>query len=129
VSAGDKPRRTDRVGDLVRQVLSELLVRGVKDPRVAAGFVTITGVDVSPDLRHARVYVSALGDEAAREAALAGLRSAAGWLRRELGRRIHTKYTPELTFSRDPSIETARRVESLLADLQVEEDEEQEDEA
>ena len=129
MNAGDKPRRADRVGDLVRQVLSELLLRGVKDPRVAAGFVTVTDVDVSPDLRHARVYISTLGDDAARKAALAGLTSAAGWLRRELGRQIHTKYTPELTFMRDPSFETASRVESLLADLDAEDEADQEDEA
>ncbi len=110
-------RRVDRVADLVREVLSDLLVKGVKDPRVSAALVTVTDVDVSPDLRHARVYVSTLGDEAAQEAGLAGLRSAAGYLRRELGRHLHTKYTPELHFDRDPSLAAAARVEELLTEL------------
>lgn len=114
---GERPRRPDRVGDLVRQVLSELFLRGLKDPRVAAGMVTITSVDVSPDLRHARIWVSALGDEAGRAAALAGLRSASGWLRRELGRNIRTKRTPELQFLPDPSLATANRIEGLIAEL------------
>ena len=109
-------RRTERVGDLVRNVLSELILRGIKDPRVAGALVTVTGVDVSPDLRHAQVFVSSPDDRV--EAAIAGLESAAGWLRRELGRRIQTKYTPELHFSRDASIAEGARIERMLSELE-----------
>lgn len=113
-------RRIDRVGDLVRAALSEILLRGLKDPRVRAGFVTVTEVEVSPDLRHAHVWVSIIGDEDAYEQALAGLEAAAGYLRRELGQRISTKYTPALRFSRDLSAEQGAYIEQKLAGLDIE---------
>ncbi len=112
-----KNRRMDRVGDLVRAELSEILVRGLSDPRVKSGFVTVTDVDVSPDLRHAQVWVSVIGDEPAQAEALAGLTAAAGYLRRELGQRISTKYTPALRFQRDKSAEQGAWVEQTLAGL------------
>ncbi|MBI3769498.1 MAG: 30S ribosome-binding factor RbfA [Deltaproteobacteria bacterium] len=108
-------KRTDRVGALLKSALAELLLRDVKDPRV--GLVTITGVDVSPDLKHARVFVSALGDAEARARSLAGLASARAFLQAHAGRRIGLRFTPELRFEIDPSFEAADRVERLLRDL------------
>src|SRR5437762_12920282 len=102
--------RMRRVNEAVRQVLSEA-VGELKDPRV--GFVTVTGVKTSPDLRHARVYVSVLGDEAAREASLDGLRSAHGFLQRRVADELPLKHTPTLNFEYDPSVARGMRISSL----------------
>lgn len=108
-------RRTDRVGDLMRSEIADLLLRRVKDPRI--GFVTVTGVEVSPDLRHAAVFVSIL-DEGARAAeTLDALDRAAGFLRTELGRRMRMKYTPELMFKQDDTPSRAGRIEAMLEEL------------
>ncbi|HEX2196395.1 MAG TPA: 30S ribosome-binding factor RbfA [Actinomycetota bacterium] len=104
-------QRTERVGKVARQVLGDA-IRSLKDPRV--GFVTVTAVRVSADLRHARVAVSVLGDEAARKASLAGLESAKPVLRGELGRQMRMKYLPDLTFVLDEGAERAERIEELL---------------
>ena len=119
-----KNRRMSRVGDLIRAALSEVLQRGLADPRVTSGLVTITDVDVSPDLRHAIVWVSVIGDEEAQDKALAGLKAAANYLRRELGGRIATKYTPALRFQQDRSAERGARMERTLAGLDFEREEE-----
>ena len=103
--------RTDRVGEEFREILAEEIQR-LKDPRI--GFVTVTGVDVSPDLKRARVYYTAYGDDRERKASEAGLRSATSHLRRELGRQIRLKVVPELEFEVDLSIETGERVDRLL---------------
>jgi ribosome-binding factor A len=84
--------RTDRVGALLQAALSELLLRGVKDPRI--GMVTITGVKISPDLKHASVYVSTLGDSAAQARTLAGLASARSYLQSQAGRKLGLRFTP-----------------------------------
>jgi ribosome-binding factor A len=104
--------RTDRVGALLQAALSELLLRGAKDPRI--GMVTITGVKLSPDLKHASVYVSTLGDADAQKRMLAGLASARTYLQSQAGRRLGLRFTPELRFEIDPSIDAAERVERLL---------------
>lgn len=108
-------KRTDRVGALLKVALSELLLRGVKDPRV--GMVTVTGVDLSPDLKHARVFVSTIGDEDARKQSLAGLASARRYLQAQAGKRLGLRFTPELRFEIDPSFEAGDRMERLLRDL------------
>jgi ribosome-binding factor A len=105
-------KRSDRVGALVQGVIAELLLRDVKDPRI--GMVTVTGVELSPDLKHARVYVSALGDDAARERSLQGLASARPYLQSQVGRRLGLRFTPELRFALDPSLERAARIDRLL---------------
>ena len=104
--------RMRRVDEAVRAVLSDAIAVEVKDPRV--GFVTVTAVKTSPDLRHAHVYVSVLGDETAREASLAGLRSAHGFLQRHLAAELSLKHTPTLTFSYDQSIDRGMRITELL---------------
>lgn len=109
--------RTDRVGALLQAALSEALLRGVKDPRV--GMVTITGVKLSPDLKHATIFVSAHGDAAAQARTLAGLTSARTYLQSQAGRRLGLRFTPELRFEVDPSIDAAARLDQLLREAQV----------
>lgn len=107
--------RTERLSDLVRDEISRLLLREIKDPRI--GFVTITGVAVSPDLRHARVFVSVLGEEATREASLLALRSASGFIQRALFRNLRLKHSPAVTFHFDDSMERGERIERVLRQI------------
>jgi ribosome-binding factor A len=106
-------RRTERMSALLQEAIAGQLARGVKDPRVAG--VTITGVDVSPDLRHAVVYYRVLGGEADRARVEGGLGRAAGYLQSVVGRELGLRYTPTLRFAFDPTPDQARRLESLLA--------------
>jgi ribosome-binding factor A len=106
---GDRLRR---VNQAVRQVLSDAITTDLKDPRV--GFVTVTAVDVSPDLRHAHVYVSVLGDDSAKEDSLAGLRVAHGYLQRRIAGELRLKHTPTLNFAFDDSIERGMRISELI---------------
>jgi ribosome-binding factor A len=101
-----------RVDEAVRAVLSDAITKDLKDPRV--GFVTVTGVKTSPDLRHARVYVSVLGEEQAREASLEGLRSAHGFLQGRIAHELSLKRTPALSFQYDESIDRGMRISELL---------------
>lgn len=103
-----------RVNESVREVLSEA-VPELKDPRI--GFVTLTGVETSPDLRHARVFVSVLGSESNRERSLAGLQAAHGVLQARLARQLRLKRTPQLTFEYDPSVERGVRMSRLIDEL------------
>lgn len=105
-------RRIERVADEILHVVAELLRREIKDPRI--GMVTLTKVELSADLRHARVYFSVIGGVEARDRSLAGLRSAAGFLRSRLGRRLGLRVAPEIVFAFDSSMEEADRVSRLL---------------
>jgi ribosome-binding factor A len=109
MSAGERMRRVDTA---VRQVVGDTVAQDLKDPRV--GFVTVTDVKTSPDLRHARVYVSVLGEPAEQEASLEGLRSAHGFLQRRVASELRLKHTPELEFVLDDTAEKAFRLEALL---------------
>jgi ribosome-binding factor A len=104
--------RIRRVNEAMRAVLSDAIATDIKDPRV--GFVTVTGVKTSPDLRHARVYVSVLGDDAAREGTLAGLRSAHGYLQGRLASALRLKHTPALTFEYDDTVDRGMRISEIL---------------
>ena len=104
--------RMRRVDEAVREVLSDVLTHEVKDPRV--GFVTVTDVKTSPDLSHARVYVSVLGDAEAVSASLEGLRSAQGFLQGRIGGELRLKHTPTLSFFHDDTAERAQRLERLM---------------
>src|SRR5438552_3349752 len=106
--------RMRRVNESVRQVLSEALPE-LKDPRI--GFVTVTGVETSADLRHARVFVSVLGSERKRTATLAGLAAAHGILQAHLARELRMKRTPQLTFEYDPTVERGVRMSKLIDEL------------
>jgi ribosome-binding factor A len=102
-----------RVNEAMRAVLSETIATDLHDPRV--GFVTVTAVKTSPDLRHARVYVSVLGDEAARAASLEGLQSAHGFLQSRVAAAVRLKHTPTLTFDYDDTVDHGMRIHELLA--------------
>jgi ribosome-binding factor A len=108
------PDRMRRVNESVRQVLSEAIGQ-LKDPRI--GFVTITGVETSSDLRHARVYLSVLGAERKRAQTLAGLEAARVLLQARLGRELRMKRTPQLAFEYDPSVERGVRMTKLIDEL------------
>lgn len=111
--------RPDRVSEEFREVLAEEIPR-LKDPRV--GFVTVTGVRVTPDLRRATVYYTALGDEGQRKATRAGLRSATGHLRRVIGHEVRLKFLPALEFEEDDTGPRAQRVDELLRQIHREPD-------
>jgi ribosome-binding factor A len=126
-----EPRRPDRVAAAIREEVASFLAEGAKDPRIRA-FVTVTGVEATRDLRHANVFVSLMGDEAACEATLEGLRSVASHLRPRIGRALRLRNAPELHFKLDESVARASRIETILADLRRERegaDEAQPDEA
>jgi ribosome-binding factor A len=106
-------KRAIRVAESLREGIAELLVEGVRDPRV--GFTTVTEVRLSPDLRQAKVFVSVYGNPEERQRTLAALAAAQGFLRRELGPRLRLRYTPELTFLADETLDRAERVSELLA--------------
>ena len=104
--------RMRRVNEAVREVLSVQLALGLKDPRI--GFVTVTGVETTPDLRQARVFVSVLGDDETRAAALAGLRSSRGFLQARLNSELRMKRTPTLDFVYDHTTDRAARLAELM---------------
>ena len=106
-------KRTERLNDLLREEISELLRRQVKDPRLS-GFLTVTEVSTSPDLRQAKVFVSIMGSEEDKRGTLEGLTSASGFLRRELKRHLTLRRIPELTFCRDDSIEHGAYILKLI---------------
>jgi ribosome-binding factor A len=109
--------RMRRVNESVRQVLSES-VGDLKDPRI--GFVTITGVETSPDLRHAKVFVSVLGSAKKRDATISGLNSSHGVLQATLAKELRMKRTPQLTFEYDPTVERGVRLSALIDELNPE---------
>lgn len=111
-------RRHDRLADQIQSEVAEMLEGELKDPRI--GFVTVTRVELSADLGHARVLVSVLGDDEVREQTLAGLASATGYVRRELSQRLRLRRAPELTFVFDRGAEEAARIDALLSKLRQE---------
>jgi ribosome-binding factor A len=113
-TVGGMPERMRRVNKSVREVLSEALLE-LKDPRI--GFVTVTGVETSPDLRHATVYVSVLGSEKKRNASMTGLDAAHGVLQARLSRELRMKRTPLLTFEYDHAVEHGVRMSRLIDEL------------
>ncbi|MGD0765254.1 MAG: 30S ribosome-binding factor RbfA [Dehalococcoidia bacterium] len=106
-------RRIERLNDQFQEEISDLLRRQVKDPRVAV-FMTITRVETSPDISHAKVYVSIMGTDEEREGALRGLHAASSFIRHELGRRLSLRRAPELSFRQDDSMEQGALVLDLL---------------
>jgi ribosome-binding factor A len=104
--------RMRRVDEAMRAVLSDAISKDLKDPRI--GFVTVTGVKTSPDLRRARVYVSVLGDATVREASIEGLHSAHGFLQRRVATELTLKHTPALVFEYDESVDRGMRITALI---------------
>ncbi len=112
-------RRPDRVAEAIREEVATFLAEGAKDPRIRA-FVTVTAVDVTRDLRHATVFVSLMGDEADKKKTVEGLASVATHLRSELGKSLRLRSAPEIHFRADESVARASRIESLLAQIRDE---------
>lgn len=111
-------RRVSRVAELIKREVSQMLLSGIKDDRVGSGMVSVTDVDVSGDLQHAKIYVSIYGSDEAKEETMAGLKSATGYVRSELGARVRLRRTPEVIFLEDRSIERGNKVLSLLNQLE-----------
>ncbi len=109
--------RTTRVADQVRMEVADILAKKTKDPRIQ--FVTVTAVSMTADLKIARVYVTAMDREHFEQETKPGLRSAVGFIRTELGRRLNLRYTPELIFFRDTSAEQGDRIEKILDSIYV----------
>jgi ribosome-binding factor A len=105
-------RRTDRINELLREEISLVMRNEVRDPRV--GLATVTAVETSPELDHARVYITTLGDDEEKEAVLTGLQSAASFIRGQLSRKLHIRRVPELHFQYDRMLDEATRIEQLL---------------
>jgi ribosome-binding factor A len=105
--------RPARVAHEYQRELSEVLARGLKDPRIK-GLVTVTGARMSPDLKEVTAFVSVLGEEAVREETLAGLRAASSWLQREVGRNLRLRHVPHLRIAYDPSVAEGDKIERLL---------------
>jgi ribosome-binding factor A len=110
-------RRVSRVASLIKREISQMLLSDIKDDRVGAGMVSVTDVDVSGDLQHAKIFVSIYGTEEARAETMAGLKAATGFVRSELGQRIRLRRTPEVIFLEDRSLERGDRILSLLNQL------------
>jgi ribosome-binding factor A len=111
-------KRSERVADSIRKEISEMFVKTIKDPRI--GFITLTRVTITEDCRLAKVYYSVVGTPEQKRQSMEGLNSARGYIRRELGHRMKLKYTPELVFQFDPSIEYAIHMGELIQHLQEE---------
>ena len=118
-------RRTERLNHLLRQEITDLLQREAKDPRLSV-MVSVTRVSVSSDLRYAKVFVSVMGTEEEKKGLLAGLHAASGFLRRELSGRLSIRYTPELSFFYDDTMEQAGKVIELIQQVSASEAETQE---
>jgi len=109
------PHRAGRVAEEIKREITQMLRDEIKDPRV--GFVTVTGVEVSPDIRYARVFVSVYGEDESKVQSLQALEKAKGFVRSELGKRMRLRYTPEISFKFDSSIEHGARIMKLLQEV------------
>ena len=111
-------RRVERVSDLIKQEISNIIRNDLKDPRV--GFITVTSVDLSQDLRHAKVFISVMGTEDERLKSMEGLERAAGFIRSSLGNKIRIRHIPELLFRHDESYEYAARIAEVMKQIEPE---------
>ena len=122
-------RRVARVASLIQQEVSQMLINGIKDDRVGAGMVSVTAVDVSNDLQHAKIFVSIYGTQEAKTETMEGLKSSTAFVRRELGKRIRLRRTPEVVFHEDMSLELGDRTLSLINQLSAQRAEEEDEES
>jgi ribosome-binding factor A len=109
-------KRSDKIAETIHEVVSSILARGLNDPRI--GFVTITAVEVTDDLHLARIFFTAIGDDHARRESEAGLNSAKGYIRRELGKSLTMRYTPDIIFKYDHSQDYGSRIDALLKEIE-----------
>jgi len=112
-------KRADRVSEAIKREISVMLTQEIKDPGIH--FVTVTTVETADDLRHSRIFVSILGDEETRKESMAGLERAKGYIRRELGKRLQLRYTPDIHFNLDKSLDHAMKIKGILNKLKTEE--------
>ena len=112
-------KRADRVAALIKEELGAILLRGIKDPRI--GFVTITDVQVSDDLKYARVFYSVLGDDQKREETAKGLEQARGFLQRDIAHTLKLRFTPHLSFSADSSFDEGMKIDGIIRKIHEEE--------
>lgn len=117
-------RRAERVSNLIRQEICDLLLESVNDPRLKS-FISVTQVSTSPDLKNARVYISVMDDQDKAKGVLDGFKSASGYFRKELSRRLRLRYVPELSFEIDNSIERGVRILNLIEQVSVEDSEDE----
>lgn len=113
-------KRSEKVAETIHEIICSVLSRGLNDPRI--GFVTITAVELSDDLSLARIFFTVIGDDKAKKETEAGLNSAKGFIRREVGRNLTIRHTPELLFKYDTSLDYASRIDSLLKEIGTEHD-------
>ena len=112
--------RVEKVQELMKQEISQIILRELKDPRI--GFVTVTSVECTGDLREAKVYVSLMGNESQVNACWSGLHSSLGFIRREIGKRIRLRVTPELSFALDKSLDYSAHIQELLLKIKAEDE-------
>jgi len=112
-------KRSEKVAEAIHELVSQLLIKGLKDPRI--GFVTITGVKMTDDLHLATIYFTVIGSEDEKKATEKGLNSAKGFIRREMGKSLHMRYLPDLIFRYDESVEHGSRIETILKELSAKE--------
>ncbi|MBQ7198415.1 MAG: 30S ribosome-binding factor RbfA [Selenomonadaceae bacterium] len=110
--------RIEKLQELIKQEVGKMLLMDIKDSRI--GFVTVTGVEMTGDLREAKIYVSIMGNDEQIKSSLEGLQSALGYIRREIGRRIKIRFTPEISFALDKSLDYSEHIQKLL--LQIEQE-------
>ena len=108
-------KRSDKVGEQIHKIVSELLIKGLKDPRI--GFVTITGVKITTDMRQATVYFTVIGSEQQKKDTAAGLNSARGFIRKEVGQALMMRFAPEIQFKYDSSLEYGQHIEAILKEI------------
>jgi ribosome-binding factor A len=108
-------KRAEKVAEAIHEIVSALLIKGVKDPRI--GFTTITGVKLSDDLHLATIYFTVVGDESEKKSTEQGLNSARGFLRKELGKSLRMRYIPDLLFRYDASIDYGQHIDTLLNEI------------
>jgi ribosome-binding factor A len=116
-------KRSDKVGEEIHKIISELLIKGLKDPRI--GFLTITGVKMTPDLRQATVYFTVHGSDEEKRNNEAGLNSAKGYIRKEIGQALKMRFVPEIIFKYDTSLDYGQHIESILKEIGATDDGEQ----
>jgi ribosome-binding factor A len=113
-------KRSDKVAEAIHKIVSELLIKGLKDPRI--GFVTITGVKVSSDMSQSTVYFTVIGSDEEKKASEAGLNSARGFIKKEMGLALRMRMTPDLHFKYDTSVEYGYHIESILKEIGAKDD-------
>ena len=111
--------RIEKLQELIKQEVGKMLLMNIKDSRI--GFVTVTGVEMTGDLREAKIYVSIMGNDEQIKSSLEGLNSALGYIRREIGKRIKIRFTPEISFALDKSLDYSEHIQKLLLKVQAEE--------